>query len=896
MYKLLLYFYYVIIEGVWIVSMGNKVKLKPIEVLLEKTIWSFSKPETEPFTKSLHFNANHSVGGYKTKLEKSWKLKQDNLYFLDEKGVETAKFDVADVDETTSIIKGESLAYPGLPFTLEKSVLTDLYESIINNRYEYSKNDFAKYEEGDEWTFTKDFRFYPDFTVSEFPGSTERFWELTDKKITLYDAEYNLISTLDISEGINHIGGRADSYPKLVFHFDLIDIDTVHDTDLTKQKIVIGADETAYRIQNIVFPKGKNQKGSKRDLYYKADMVMTDYTSTIIDGLTDFNTYLNSISTSKWLNYTQAKSLFLQLKVSGEFKLTMIRATLRPENKYIRELGWDKAFKEVIESNVDDVFKRNSINYLSTDTEVIHYYDTFSFELNEPTTISIPIPKSNFDNEMVGFQINGEAELSDAAWYAVVDKTSIRKVNLALNTTTFKKEKYILRNLEHINNEIISNISDEEGLNRLGAGHLFVNVVDNGRTLDAETINKENQYIRVHGNPNVGGAGGFTRGMIETIDLAKRNEYHATHSLFMDDDIEVLPESFKRVYSILSIIKPEYQDYFIEGAMLDEIDGITQYEDTGFVSRSKNVAYMPTKDRYNLTVEKDVLRNNLVYPVENQYAAWWFAVVPMKFVNENSMSLPIFYRGDDIEFSIRNNAKIITMNGLAVWHQPFYTKKSKALENYLVARNSFIDQSVNDFVKDVDYLEKYVELYKKEQRMFNYAAADQVLDALDDYLKGPDYIASLNGIETLQKEGKKNEVFSEDIPEELAGRLHTADEYRTLNPSDMALFYDSDNGHGLPEFVLNKFDDDLKSVEIINQEMLENPGKQFLKKRIAVYDTYNKTYGMRERNQEKYEINEKRFAELMKKFESEGEKVAKQYRKAANRFHSRKFWEDYLGM
>ena len=37
------------------------------------------------------------------------------------------------------------------------------------------------------------------------------------------------------------------------------------------------------------------------------------------------------------------------------------------------------------------------------------------------------------------------------------------------------------------------------------------------------------------------------------------------------------------------------------------------------------------------------------------------------------------YRGDDVEFSIANNAKFITMNGICIWHMGFAAKFNMAM-------------------------------------------------------------------------------------------------------------------------------------------------------------------------------------------------------------------------
>ncbi|MDN6030685.1 MAG: hypothetical protein L0I13_06480, partial [Lactococcus plantarum] len=560
-----------------------------------------------------------------------------------------------------------------------------------------------------------------------------------------------------------------------IIDFELISLNSFKESDIEiDQPVTLSEDETVFKIQNIVAPTIKDHGSQSKNLYSRGTDITNTSQGQYINGFSDFNTYLNALSIHKWSKYSQAKSYFLQLKINGSFRLSLVYSKLLSMHSAIRETGFDDAFQEIHQSKIDDIFKRNNMNYLATDSEIRKETVYYDVQTDGTQILSIPVENQG-DAALVGFIIDGEAQIEDAGWYAVVEKSSIRDIRLAINTTTFQKETYILGNLAQIQTQIFDQ-HEAHGLNALGDGHLFVNVVDNGSTLDVESVNS--QYIRVYPNPNVGGAGGFSRGMIETLNLRKNGEYEATHVIFMDDDIDVLTESFKRVYALLSIIKPEYQDHFLEGAMLDNIDGITQYEDTGFITHSKDVAYMPVKTNYNLTLEKDVLRNDLEYPVDNEYGAWWFCTVPMKFVHENSMSLPIFYRGDDIEFSIRNNAKLITLNGLAVWHLPFYTKKSKALENYLVARNTFIDQSINgseNFASGVDFLGKYLELFKKEQRMFNYQAADQVLDALDDYLKGPQYIADHKGIELILVENKKNEIFSTEVPEKIRHNLHTVD-------------------------------------------------------------------------------------------------------------------------
>ena len=81
---------------------------------------------------------------------------------------------------------------------------------------------------------------------------------------------------------------------------------------------------------------------------------------------------------------------------------------------------------------------------------------------------------------------------------------------------------------------------------------------------------------------NVGGAGGFTRGMIEALELPKK----PTHVLLMDDDVMVMPESLFRTYYLLRLLKDEYKKCFLSGAMFDYDIRQKQYEDVGFVHKA----------------------------------------------------------------------------------------------------------------------------------------------------------------------------------------------------------------------------------------------------------------------------------------------------------------------
>lgn len=121
---------------------------------------------------------------------------------------------------------------------------------------------------------------------------------------------------------------------------------------------------------------------------------------------------------------------------------------------------------------------------------------------------------------------------------------------------------YVLRNLKRV----IRFLEKEEN----DSLNLCYWLIDNGKTLSA---NKEisrliEQYpdnFKIIENRNVGGAGGFTRGMIEAI--AEKQKFGLTHVQLMDDDASFDPELFIRAYGFLSMRKAEYQDITLGGGV-----------------------------------------------------------------------------------------------------------------------------------------------------------------------------------------------------------------------------------------------------------------------------------------------------------------------------------------
>lgn len=659
-----------------------------------------------------------------------------------------------------------------------------------------------------------------------------------------------------------------------------------------------------YKIQNIILPKN-SKKDIPDSLLFRLNKPQYcrdengEYCWTLTKGNFDTFTYLNSLSVRKWDKYTNALGYNLHLKVKGAFWLSFFGHWCKAdEKKYGSESRLDYQISDIraLSSGLGDVYRNVLMQDCAISADLgqedseIFYFDTAKSESvegnDEPEEIVIKVPYS--DASVIAFVITADTPVSiyDAYWSAECYEDGLNDVNISLCTTTYKKESYIKKNIEKIRDEILF-CSSERGIDELSE-HLYVNIVDNARTLTEDDVVGSN--ISLHFNPNVGGAGGFARGMIETLDLKESGNFDATHILLMDDDIEVLPESIKRTYGFLRLLKAEYTDYFISGSMLNMSQKEILREDVGYISRDTGM-WRSQKRSLNLSDYTNVVKNEEDFDMDHCYAPWWYCVVPIKFVRHDNLPIPLFFRGDDIEFSLRNSAKCITLNGVCVWHLEGEQKYNVVTDKYLVYRNLLFLQAVSGVIRDIDFLSEIKQQIKFELRRFNYINADLLLDAIEDFLKGPNFFAEANNEEIITGYNKNREEW---LPIEFFspvsvdfGRLY---DNSALNRFDNTLYNDTDNGHLLKDEVLIN-DTYLPGVPY---DYFES-SKVFRRKHCLLVNPNTKTAILRSMDKTRYREISLRLEKLLKRYENEEYELRNKYRDYSKKFYSSEFWKRYLG-
>lgn len=485
-------------------------------------------------------------------------------------------------------------------------------------------------------------------------------------------------------------------------------------------------------LQNIQLPK--DDICDKYDMYFHREGEVFYLKEGEVEfnkgGVCVLDTYFNGISIDKWKKYTNIGKITAKIRLKGRFKV------------------WTGYVYRVSPTDI-----RRIITYRTV------------VESDGRTELTIP-----FEDGRGMLYMQMEALSDTGVFYGGTYNTEVeseRNVRIGIGICTFKREEFITKNIGILNERVFENSSSM--LN----GHLEVFISDNGKTLDVDRLSSE--HIHMFRNKNTGGAGGFTRTLIEMWSGNK--EYKLTHALLMDDDILLDVGALERTYRILSIVKDEYIGTFIGGAMLRNDNKDVQEEAGASWNAGKLISY---KKGLQLLDTEPCLYNESEERYE--FNAWWYCCFPMTVVNDKNLPLPIFIRGDDLEYGLRNMKNLILMNGICVWHEPFENKYSSFL-NYYITRNMFIDNAFHfpdygagDAVKDFSLLAL------REILLYRYKNARLLMRGVEDFLKGVDFFLETDG-EKLHKEIMSGGYRMED-PEKLGRKVYLRDYEETLFKDD----------------------------------------------------------------------------------------------------------------
>ena len=408
----------------------------------------------------------------------------------------------------------------------------------------------------------------------------------------------------------------------------------------------------------------------------------------------ELDTFFNSFSIGKWTKYTTLDNLTLQLDLVGEFRVSLVH--------WVWLKG--KCERQVLSERVCRAVERESFEF--------------------------PFPRELAKRGIYGavlYAVGEDSAFCGGRYVTEADPVRLNDVDIALDICTFRRESYIARNIAMLKRDILENPSSEL------RDHLEVFISDNGQTLDAAALSDER--VHVFPNKNVGGAGGFTRGMIEIIDHPRA----FTHALLMDDDVLINSDAILRAYRLLRMLKPQYAGKTIAGSLMRLDKRYKQFEN-GAVMNS--YILQPRKHGLDMRKVRSLLKNEQEETIH--YNGWWFSCIPMTKINNDNLPLPLFVHRDDVEFGLRTGSDILSLNGICVWHESFDNRYASSMEYYEV-RNDLILNALRK--ADVSAARLAWELMHRtvgNAIRYRYNNCALMFKGFDDFISGPDRFLQLD--------------------------------------------------------------------------------------------------------------------------------------------------------
>ena len=440
---------------------------------------------------------------------------------------------------------------------------------------------------------------------------------------------------------------------------------------------------------------------NKNELYFRInENVKIEKNIICIDafGIVTTDTYFNLFDAYTWKKYTGINkyTFYITCMGRGEVALYFYNAYTTHEKK-VEEKKFESLKKERLRFNLED-------------PEPGYYY----------------LKIKTIDKSVVSdISIQTDAKLK-------------RDICMGINICTYKREKQIRNNIG-----IFLNSDFFQPDNAL-YGKIKICVVDNA----SELADIEHPMISIIHNRNTGGSGGFTRG----INEFKTSGKFISHMIFMDDDVQFIPETFYRLYAFLSYLLPEYGETVIAGRM--------------FRADCKYVQYTAAEkwnggDIIHIGFQKDMsLKENLKdinNPYDAEYTGWWMGCFTMDFVKDN-IPMPFFIHCDDVEYGLRHGGTPIILNGIQVWHETYEYRQNAIIAYYDMRNPLFVNSIYKQEHNQKEVINKWKEKITKEHNKHDYLSEYMIILGLIDFCKGTKWLYKLDA-ERYHKKLQKSKAF-----------------------------------------------------------------------------------------------------------------------------------------
>ncbi|WP_300013439.1 glycosyltransferase [Pseudonocardia sp.] len=410
------------------------------------------------------------------------------------------------------------------------------------------------------------------------------------------------------------------------------------------------------------------------------------------------NTYFGRVHATYWQRWTTAESVQVRLTVSGTGRVRVLASDT------------NKVWRIVAAERVDDAPER----VVTLSARIDRFLDGGGLWLELSTE-------------------TGEMTVSGVEW-SVAAPPRMARTDVVI--CTYNRADDCLDTLRAL-------ADDPRALETVGT----VQVVDQGSDpLEARprfvevsaALGARLRYVR---QPNLGGAGGFTRGIFDATAGAPDGH---SDVLLMDDDVLLEPEILVRLTAFAACTR---HPTIVGGQMLNLLHPTHLHISAEYADPEILTVGLPVPgalaEANLLGLDEHDLPINQERRVDTEYNGWWSCLIPAAIVREIGYPLPLFFQWDDIEFGYRARAHgfpTVALPGAGVWHADFGWKDWDEWHRYFNLRNGLITAALHTGFSTKRVVRQLGKTLAQNLVAMHYGLAVTLLTAVEDFLDGPDIL------------------------------------------------------------------------------------------------------------------------------------------------------------
>ncbi|UOZ05020.1 glycosyltransferase [Amycolatopsis sp. WQ 127309] len=317
----------------------------------------------------------------------------------------------------------------------------------------------------------------------------------------------------------------------------------------------------------------------------------------------------------------------------------------------------------------------------------------------------------------------------------------------AVTICTMNRADDCLKNLQ----ALAADVSSLDTLDAIYVADQGTDLVESRDGFDqvVKDLGEKLHYIK---QPNLGGAGGFTRGLYE---VAGHTATAHANVLFMDDDVLLEPDL---VIRMTAFSNRAANPIIVGGQMLNlfhpnQLHVGAEYARLNTLEPGQPVEHsLTTADL--LGVDEETLKpNRQERRLDAGYNGWWSCLIPYEVVQATGYPMPFFFQWDDAEYSYRARAHgfpTVTLPGAGVWHADFHMKDWDEWHRYFNLRNSIITAALHSPF-NLNLLSRVLlaQLVRYLLGM-QYGLSATLIKAVEDFLEGPEVLRD-GGVEAMKE-------------------------------------------------------------------------------------------------------------------------------------------------